>query len=100
MDRSATLSQRSEQFLRGLEQSQQGMRRSQAARNQNVNGQAALVTVYSSTSPYAGKTESDTVVTMDHPQGLFYMVLATPESEYTRMRSVFQRIVGSVYINQ
>jgi hypothetical protein len=100
MDRRTPLGERTEQFLRGLEQSQQGMRRSQASRSQNINGQPALVSVYSSTSPYAGKTESDTVVTIDHPQGLFYMVLATPQSEYSRMRSVFNRIVTSVYINQ
>jgi predicted Zn-dependent protease len=100
MDRRTSLGERTEQFLRGLEQSQQGMRRSQAARSQNINGQPALVTVYSSTSPYVGKTESDTVVTMDHPQGLFYMVLATPESEYTRMRNVFNRILRSVDIRQ
>jgi predicted Zn-dependent protease len=100
MDRRASLGDRTEQFLRSLEQSQQGMRRSQAPRSQNINGQPALVTVYSSTSPYVGKTESDTVVTMDHPQGLFYMVLATPKTEYSRMRSVFNRILTSVNINR
>ena len=38
----------------------------------------------------------DGMVTVEHPQGLFYMILIAPESEYGKAQPSFEQMIQSV----
>jgi hypothetical protein len=72
------------------------MRLRNSARSIAVDGERALVTELSSDSPFAGETETDLVVTVSRPEGLFYMVLVMPRSQAANAQPVFQRMLESI----
>ena len=82
-------------LIRQLEQSNPRMRVGES-RGLRVNGFPALITTLKSNSPYQGETEIDELVTVIRPEGLWYMILISPESEYREVQSVFERIVQSI----
>ena len=82
-------------LIRQLEQSNPRMRVGES-RGLRVNGFPALITTLRSNSPYEGETEVDDLVTVVRPQGLWYMILISPESEYREVQPVFERIVQSI----
>ena len=48
------------------------------SRKANVDGSQALITMLESSSPFGG-TETDVLVTVARPEGLFYMVFIAPQ---------------------
>jgi hypothetical protein len=66
------------------------------SRGLRVNGFPALTTPLRSNSPYQGETEVDELVTVIRPEGLWYMILIAPESEFQDVQPVFERIVQSI----
>ena len=61
-----------------------------------VGGEHGLMTTLKSQSPFQGETESDTVVTVARPQGLFYLVFIAPRSEAGATQGILRAIVRSV----
>ncbi len=61
-----------------------------------MNGQPALITTLQSRSPFAGETEIDTVVTVERPEGLFFVVLIAPQSIARNLQSAFDAMLRSV----
>jgi hypothetical protein len=78
-----------------LQQANPGMRTADQ-RSLRVNGYSALVTTLNSNSPFQGETEVDQLVTVLRPEGLWYLVFISPESESRDIQSVFDQMLRSV----
>ncbi len=81
-----------------LDQFRQSNSRFQVAGRQQrvtVDGSAGLLTPLSSQSPYGG-TETDTLLTVARPEGLFYVVFVAPSGQYQQVQSAYQRMIDSL----
>ncbi len=65
------------------------------ARRIQVAGQPALLNTLNSRSPFGGG-EVDVLVTVERPQGLFYMVFIAPKSQFEKVQPVFEDVLRSV----
>ncbi len=72
------------------------MRVSGASQRVSVDGNQGLATTLSSESPYQGRNETDLLLTVDRPQGLFYLIVVAPESDSQNVKSTFDAIVRSI----
>ena len=68
---------------------------SKTSRSVKVGGSNGLVTMLAGDSPFGGE-ETDVLVTVTRPQGLFYMVLIAPSHSYGQMKDAFQQMLDSV----
>ncbi|MBI4459848.1 MAG: M48 family metalloprotease [Acidobacteria bacterium] len=68
-----------------------------ASRQQQVqvDGSPGLLTTLSGSSPYGG-SETDLLLTVARPEGLFYMVLVVPSSHFDQAGTIFTEIVRSI----
>ena len=70
------------------------------ARAVTIGGKKGLLTALESQSPYPGEKETDMLLTVNRPEGVFYMVLIAPGSEWTdpsnKVERIFNTIVNSV----
>jgi beta-barrel assembly-enhancing protease len=62
-----------------------------------VDGQPALSTYFSNDSPLGGR-ETDRLVTLQHPEGLLFLVFAAPERNFQGYESAFQQMLYSVRV--
>jgi beta-barrel assembly-enhancing protease len=60
-----------------------------------VGGSDALVNVMRSSSPYGG-AETDAVVTVARPEGLFYLVFIAPEKNFDQLEKTFSQMLDSL----
>ena len=65
-------------------------------RSVNVGGKKGLLTQLSSPSPYKGENEGDMLVTVQRPEGVFYMVFIAPDSEWGAAQNTFNAMIASV----
>ena len=65
-------------------------------RSVRIDGSNGLVTTLASNSPYQGQTESDVLLTVIRPQGLFYMIFVAPQSEFRNLQGTFDEMVRSI----
>ncbi len=94
--RNTTLSRATNELLQRLQNSSNS--RFQLAGSQQqltVDGNPALLTPLASPSPYGG-AESDVLVTVGRPEGLFYAVFVAPEGQFSRVQPAFERMINSV----
>jgi len=73
-----------------------GMKQTQAPTNRTVDGQPALLTALTSQSPLERGNELDLLVTIQRPDGLLYVVLITPESQWKNTEAIFDQVIGSL----
>jgi len=59
-------------------------------------GKRAIVTTLNSESIFQGQTEVDLLVTLSHPNGLFYIIFVAPESESQFANRVFEQMLDSM----
>ena len=85
-------------LIQGMQQSDSRMK-VVGSQNLTVGGLPATSTQIESTSAFQGETEVDVVISVERPEGLFYLVLIAPRSEWTLAQPVYQRVVGSVKFN-
>jgi hypothetical protein len=71
------------------------LRASGGQRRATVGGHPALLTQLSAQSPYGGR-ETNMLVTVARPEGLFYMVFVGPESQFGQLTGTFERMIGSL----
>ncbi len=71
---------------------------SRSARRVTVDGSNGLVTTLEGNSPFGG-AESDTLLTVSRPQGLFYMVFIAPQRSADSLQDSFQKMVESLRFN-
>jgi len=76
------------------------MQQTGQGRTVRVSGQAAVLTPLQSASPYKGNTgqqrETDMLLTLARPEGLFYVVFISPEAEWSATQPAFDRVVSSL----
>lgn len=65
------------------------------SRSITVNGNAATVTPLSGRSPFGGR-ESNQLLTLIRPEGLFYMIFVAPESQSAATNAIFNRMLDSL----
>ncbi|MBI1788722.1 MAG: M48 family metalloprotease [Acidobacteria bacterium] len=65
-------------------------------RRLRVDGSSALVTTLASESPYPGQAEVDMLVTVERPEGVFYMVFIAPEREFRNLQRTFEDMLQSI----
>jgi Zn-dependent protease with chaperone function len=65
-------------------------------RSLTVNGYSALVTTLNANSPFQGETEIDQLVTILRPEGLWYLVFISPQSESRDIQPIFDQMLRSV----
>jgi len=82
-------------LIRRLASANPGMK-VQASRQTQAGGQQALLVTLHSPSPYAGETEVDYLLTVQRPEGLFYVILITPQSALAEMQGAFDAILRSI----
>ncbi|HVP49202.1 MAG TPA: M48 family metallopeptidase [Bryobacteraceae bacterium] len=92
-----SLSQATDDLVQHLHASNPSMKTAHSSRKTKVDGNPALITMLSSTSPLAGAgEETDALLTVARPQGLFYLVFIAPSGEFKSAESVLNDVVGSV----
>ncbi|MGC8792932.1 MAG: M48 family metalloprotease, partial [Bryobacteraceae bacterium] len=91
----ADLRLETDELIRELIAANPGMR-VQTSRQAQTGGQPALLTTLHSPSPYANETELDYLVTVARPEGLFYVLLITPQSALPSMQGMFDSILRSI----
>jgi predicted Zn-dependent protease len=79
-----------------LHASNPGMQPRGSQRRLKLDGYPALVTTLTNTSPYRGSEETDALVTVQRPDGVFYMIFVAPSSEFRNLDGVFNDIVNSI----
>lgn len=61
-----------------------------------VDNSEGLVTTLESSSPYNGQVETDALVTVARPEGLFYMVFIAPQANFRDLQGVFDQMLRSI----
>jgi len=83
-------------LIHHLSASNTGIQTSDSGRSLKVNGNPALITTLASKSALTGGPETDALLTINRPDGLFYLVFIAPASEFNQMESVYNDVVQSV----
>ncbi|MEO7653513.1 MAG: M48 family metallopeptidase [Bryobacteraceae bacterium] len=65
-------------------------------RKLKVDGSNALSTTLSSNSPYRNQKETDLLVTVDRPEGVFYAVFIAPQRDFQNLQGTFDEMVRSI----
>lgn len=61
--------------------------------------QPALMTQFTSNSPFGG-AETDVLVTVARPEGLFYLIFISPEPDWNETQFTFEHMVQSIHFVQ
>jgi hypothetical protein len=72
---------------------------SRAPRSVRVAGASGLVTMLAGESPFGG-TETDALLTVVRPQGLFYLVFIAPQKNFSELENAFQQMLDSLRFNR
>jgi Zn-dependent protease with chaperone function len=65
-------------------------------RRVSVEDSPGLVTTLASDSPYQGKTETDVLLTVERPEGLFYIIFIAPHPDFKSLQETFDEMVRSI----
>ncbi|MDX1981907.1 MAG: M48 family metalloprotease [Bryobacteraceae bacterium] len=85
-----------EQYLKGVMQGNGLQLGNEGTRQVQVSGSQGLLHVLYGQSAFQGQREVVIVVTADHPAGLLYMILISPENEYKPAQPAFERMITSL----
>jgi hypothetical protein len=78
-----------------LQSLDRNLRVSGQQRRVRVGGSDGIVTYLSGSSPYGGQ-ETDVVLTVARPEGLFYMVFVAPSRDFSQLEGAFQKMLDSI----
>ena len=95
--RSRNLSADTQDLIAQLSQSNPGMQTGQAKR-MNIGREQGMVTTLYNQSPMGGR-EINMLVTVQRPEGLFYMVFIGPESEFRNLQPIYEQMLRTVRFN-
>jgi hypothetical protein len=85
----------SDRIVQDLRQSNPNMRLTGSRQEIRVDNRRALKMTLVNDSPNGGR-ETDWLVTVEHPQGVLYMVFTAPERDFSNYQTAFQRMLSSV----
>ena len=95
--RSQGLTQKTNELIGDLQQSNPGLEPIRGKRNTtNLRGQRAESLLLAGNSPVSNEREIVWLVATERPQGFFYMIFVSPESEYQQASTTYQNILRSV----
>jgi hypothetical protein len=60
-----------------------------------VDGQPAMVTYLTGASPYGGQ-ETNVLLTVERPEGVFYLVFVAPMQDYRAVQPLFEKMLNSI----
>lgn len=86
-------------LVRRLHSVDSGIRDSGTQQRIEVDKQPALLTQFASNSPLGG-AETDLLITIARPEGLFYLMFASPERELNDTRPMFDHMVQSIRFHE
>jgi hypothetical protein len=93
----AGLRQATEEFVSVLKSADPRMREGRdAPREITFGGKSAMLTTLYSDSIFPGQTEVDLLVTVPHPDGIFFIVLVAPQSEGQYANRAFDDMLQSM----
>lgn len=95
-DNKPSLQRDTNALLQQMKGSNPSMRQTGNAKSVKVGGQDALLTPFQSNSPYQGQQETDMILTIARPEGLFYTVFIAPQSEWAGAQPAFDAVVNSL----
>ncbi len=78
-----------------LQSLDRNLRVSGQQRQVRVSGSNGIVTTLQGASPYGG-TETDVILTVARPEGLFYMIFVAPSRDFNQLEGAFQKMVDSI----
>ena len=82
-------------LVRQMQQANPGIREAEQ-RDLKLGGYPGLVTTLNANSPFQGETEVDQLVTVLRPEGLWYLIFISPQSEARDIQPVFDQMLRSV----
>jgi hypothetical protein len=82
-------------LIASMRQNNPAMQATGRQQRTRVGGSNGLVTTLYNQSPLGGR-EIDMLVTVERPEGLFYMVFIAPEAEYRNIQGVFEHMLRNV----
>lgn len=91
-----SLSQATDDLVHHLHASNPSMQVAHSSRKTKVDGNPALITMLTSASALGGGEETDALLTVVRPQGLFYLAFIAPSSEFKGVEKVYNDLIGSV----
>jgi len=91
----ASLNNATSDLIQRLHSLDPGMRESGAQKQIEVDKQPSLMTQFTSNSPLGG-TETDLLITVARPEGLFYLIFIAPDKDSTDARPIFDHMVQSL----
>jgi hypothetical protein len=91
------LPQATDELIHHLHAANPNMRvTSESPRRIRVEDGPGLVTTLASDSPFQGQIETDVLLTVLRPQGLFYMIFIAPQSDFGDLQSTFDDMANSM----
>jgi predicted Zn-dependent protease len=92
----SSLSDATDDLIQRLRTEDPGIRRSGNQRPAEADKQPALITPLASDSPFGG-AETDMLVTVARPEGLFHLIFISPESQWDEVHLTFEHMVQSIH---
>ncbi len=92
---SGDLNQATDELVHHLHATNPGMRAARDRRQVTVGQHRGMITTLESNSPY-GNMETDALVTVETPQGLFYMIFVAPENQFANLKGTFEQMIRSI----
>ncbi|MCI0402649.1 MAG: M48 family metallopeptidase [Acidobacteria bacterium] len=89
------LDEATDKLVQSFLQSQRGTRVVSQQRGR-VDGKRSIVTRISGPSPFQGEQETDTVITVRLPEGLFFALFIVPDSDSRNYQPAFSQILDSI----
>ena len=83
-------------LVQALTQGDPNMKVVQNASRTQVDGYQGMVTYLSTASPFKGQTESDMLLTVALPQGVFWAVFVAPASDFSNVQPAFAQMIQSL----
>jgi len=95
----SSLSDATDDLIQRLRTDDPGLRQTGSQKRTDVGKQEALITQLTSDSPFGG-AETDMLLTVSRPEGLFHLVFISPESRWNEAHLTFEHMVQSIHFAQ
>jgi len=95
----SSLSDATDDLIQRLRTEDPGLRQTGSQKRTGVGKQEALITQLTSDSPFGG-AETDMLLTVSRPEGLFHLVFISPESRWNEAHLTFEHMVQSIHFAQ
>ena len=83
------------ELVQQLQETNPNLKVTQAPQQRQIGGSPGLIVGLTGASPYGG-AERDILLTVQRPDGLFYMVFVGPEQGFAQLQPAFERMAQSI----